>query len=441
MLTPSRRAPETPQENLETTPMNASAPHRPAALRRLFAAAGACLLLNGAAGAAEPVKIGYLIPLSGSATASIGKDMSRATHLAVKHINAAGGIQSLGGAQLELVEVDTRGDAKVAMTEVERLITREKTPVLLGAFQSGVTFPATAVAEKNRVPWVVDLAAKADITERGFKYVFRPTQIPASGNAESMADFIQYAGKTTGKPAKTVAMVYENTDWGQDMANTLRAKFKAAGIDLVLDEGYPPNSPDLRPLVLKIKGKKPDVVTVTSYGADAVQLHKLLAQLRVGATFIGSAAGQIDSTFIPLVGKDIASQVYTTNGWAGYESSITTPFARKFWDDFVAAYKVDPNELSVSAYAAVWVIKDALERAGRADPEAIRDALAQTRLQGTDLNKLVGYDIVIDAKGQNPEKRYVMQQITADGQYRTVWPENLASKSYKMTWPAAPAKP
>jgi len=408
-------------------------------LLRATAAALCAACVN--AGAAEPVKIGYLIPLSGSAAASIGKDMSRATHLAVQHINEAGGIRALGGARLELVEVDTRGDAKVAMTEVERLITREKTPVLLGAFQSGVTFPATAVAEKNRVPWVVDLAAKADITERGFKYVFRPTQIPASGNADSMADFIAYAGKATGKPAKTVALVYENTDWGQDMTNTLRAKLKAAGTEVVLDEGYPPNSPDLRPLVLKIKGKKPDVVTVTSYGSDAVQLHKLLAQMRVGATYVGSAAGQIDSSFIPLVGKDVASQVFTTNGWAGYESSITTPFAKRFWNDYVAANKVEPNELSVSAYADVWIIKDALERAGKADPEAIRDALAKTRLEGTDLNKLLGYDIVIDAKGQNPKKRYVMQQITADGQYRTVWPENLASKAYRMTWPATQAKP
>ena len=421
--------------------MNASAPHRPAALRRLFAAAGACLLLNGAAGAAEPVKIGYLIPLSGSATASIGK-RHVARHPPGRQHQRRGRDPPPGGAQLELVEVDTRGDATVAMTEVERLLTREKTPVLLGAFQSGGPFPATAVAEKNRCyGWSTWPPRPTSLS--GFKYVFRPTQIPASGNAESMADFIQYAGKTTGKPAKTVGPWSTRTPTGARItANTLRAKFKAAGIDLVLDEGYPPNSPDLRPLVLKIKGKKPDVVTVTSYGADAVQLHwALLAHRDAGATFIGSAAGQIDSTFIPLVGKDIASQVYTTNGWAGYESSITTPFAKKFWDDFVAAYKVDPNELSVSAYAAVWVIKDALERAGRADPEAIRDALAQTRLQGTDLNKLVGYDIVIDAKGQNPEKRYVMQQITADGQYRTVWPEHLASKSYKMTWPAAPAKP
>lgn len=419
-------------------------PHRRFQLKAGLVGALAASALLGASlvHAADPVRIGYLIPLSGSAAASIGKDMSRATHLAVKHINEGGGIKSMGGAPLELVEVDTRGDAKVAITEVERLITREKTPVLLGAFQSGVTFPATAVAEKYRTPWVVDLAAKADITERGFKYVFRPTQVPASSNAESMADFVSFAGKATGKPAKTVAMVYENTDWGQDMANTLRAKFKAAGIEVVLDEGYPPNSPDLRPLVLKIKGKKPDVVTVTAYSADAVQLHKLLAQMQVGAmAYVGSAGGQIDSNFIPLVGKGITSQVFTTNGWAGYESSITTPFAKKFWDEFVAANKVEPNELSVSAYVAVWVIKDALERAGKADPEAIRNALAKTRIEGTDLTKLVGYDIVIDDKGQNPKKRYVMQQITPDGEYRTIWPENLASKSYRMAWPANAPKP
>ena len=389
------------------------------------------------AAAADPIKIGYLIPLSGSSAASIGRDMSRATHLAVKHINDGGGIKSMNGAKLELVEVDTRGDPKVAITEAERLITREKTPVLLGAFQSGITFPATVVAEKYRTPWVVDLAAKADITERGFKYVFRPTQVPASANAESMVDFVAYANKTTGRQAKTVAIVYENTDWGQDMANTLRTRFKSMGLDVVLDEAYPPNSPDLRPLVLKIKGKKPDIVTATSYAADAIQLHKLFMQMQVGAmAYIGSAAGQIDSNFLPSVGKEVSNNVFTTNGWAGYDSAITTPFAKRFWDEFVAAYKIDPHELSVSAYGALCVLKDALERAGKADPESIRNALAETKIENTDLTKLLGYDIVIDGKGQNTKKRYVMQQIS-DEKYRTIWPENVAVKGYKMTWPVS----
>jgi branched-chain amino acid transport system substrate-binding protein len=188
--------------------------------------------------------------------------------------------------------------------------------------------------------------------------------------------------------------------------------------------------------VLKIKGKHPDVVTVTSYAADAVQIHKLLSQMRVGGmAYIGSAAGQIDSKFIPLVGEKVADQIFTTNGWAGYDSVINTPFAHRFWDEFVAAYKVRPNELSVSAYGAVWVLKDALERAASAKPEDIRNALAKTKIVDTDLTHLLGYDIIIDAKGQNNEKRYVMQQI--DGtKYRTVWPENLAVKNYKMKWPA-----
>ncbi|RJG02089.1 ABC transporter substrate-binding protein [Noviherbaspirillum sedimenti] len=405
------------------------------------AVVAATLALSGMpAFAADPVRIGYLIPLSGSAAASIGRDMSRATHLAVKHINDTGGIKSLNGAKLELVEADTRGDPKVAITEAERLITREKTPVLLGAFQSGTTFPATVVAEKYKTPWVVDLAAKADITERGFKYIFRPVQVPAYGNAQSTVDFVDYVNKTTGKPAKSVAILYENTDWGQDMANTLRTGFKKIGVDVVLDEAYPPNSPDLRPLVLKVKGKKPDIVVATSYSSDAIQLHKLFAQMKVGAmAYMGNAAGQIDTNFLPSVGKEVANHVLTTNGWAGYASTVTTPFAKRFWDDFSGTYKVEPNELSVSAYGAVWVLKDALERAGKVDPESIRNALASTKIQNTDLTKLLGYDIEIDAKGQNQKKRYVMQQIS-DGKYYTVWPANVAVKDYKMAWPAAAAK-
>lgn len=400
----------------------------------------ACLAVSAAgfslpAHATAPVKIGYLIPLSSSAASSIGRDMSRATHLAVKHINEGGGIQSMDGASIELVEVDTRGDPEVAITEAERLISSEKVSALLGAFQSNVTFPATAVAEKRKVPWVVDLAAKKEITERGYQYIFRPTQVPASYNAQSMIDFVQHANQSTGKPAKTVAMLYENTDWGQDMAKTLREGFKKNGLEIVLDEAYPPNAPDLRPLVLKVKGRKPDVVTVTSYAADAVQIHKLLAQMRVGGmAYIGSAAGQIDSNFISLVGEKTADTLFTTNGWAGYDSVINTPFAQRFWDEFTTTYKADPNELSVSAYGAMWVLKDALERAASADPEAIRDALANTKLIDTDITRLLGYNIIIDETGQNTEKRYVMQQI--DGTtYRTVWPENLATKDYKMTWP------
>jgi branched-chain amino acid transport system substrate-binding protein len=310
------------------------------------------------AAAASKIKVGYLICLSGTAAAPIGQDMSKGTHLAIKHINESGGIKSMGGALLEIVEVDTHGDPKVGMTETERLINVEKVPVIIGAYQSAVTFPSTAVAEKYRVPWIVDLAAKAEITERGYKYVFRPTQIPSSGNADSIVDFVKWASETTGKKPKTLAFVYENTDWGQDLAKTLRTRFpKEMGLEIVLDEAYPPNSPDMRPLVFKIKGKNPDIISVTGYTADAIQIHKLFEQLQVNAmAIIGSAAGQADRTFVPSVGVKGTNYTFTTNGWAGYESCITTPFAKKFWDEFVATYKYEPTEFTICAYGAVLFI-------------------------------------------------------------------------------------
>jgi branched-chain amino acid transport system substrate-binding protein len=388
-----------------------------------------------AAQGADPVKVGYVIPLSGSASASIGQEMSKATHLAVKHINEGGGIAALGGAKIELIEADTRGDPQVGLTETERLIAVENVPVIIGAFQSAVTFPATAVAEKYQVPWIVDLSAKADITERGFRYVFRPTQIPSSGNADSVVDFVVWAGEQSGEAPKTAAIVYENTDWGQDLAGRMRTRFADAGIEVVLDESYPANSPDLRPLVLKLKGRQPDIVSITAYSADAILLHKLIAQMQVNAmAVIGSGAGQVDPTFIPSVGADVAENVFTTNGWAGRESTINTPFAQRFWDEYVAAYGVEPSEFSVVGYSVVWILKYALERAGKAEPEAIRDALAETRFEGNDVARLLGYDVVFDEKGQNTLKRFVMQQIS-NGAYRTVWPPAVAAPGYDMVWP------
>ena len=391
----------------------------------------------GMAQADSTVKVGYLIPLSGTAAASIGQEMSRATHLAVQHINEAGGIDSLDGATLELIQVDTRGDARVGITETERLITSEGVSVLLGAFQSSVTLPSTAVAERYQVPWIVDLAAAESITERGFRYVFRPTQVPSSANADATVDFVEWASENLEPKPETVAIVYENTDWGQDMANTLREGFAENDIEIVMDESYSPNSSNLRPLVLKLKGTNPDIVSVTSYTGDAIQIQRLIAQMRVEPmAVIGSAAGHADRTFIPTVGERDTNGVFTTNGWAGHDVTVTTPFAKRFWNEYIETYDAEPTEFGVSAYAAVWVLKDALERAGSDDPEAIRDALAKTDMRVNDVTGLVGYNISFDETNQNPHKSFVMQQIQG-GQYSTVWPPNLKPESVDITWPAA----
>lgn len=397
------------------------------------------LAMPMAVSAADPVKVGYVLPLSGSAAASIGQEFAKGAMLGARHVNEAGGIQALGGAEIQLVLTDSRGDPQVAMTEVERLITVERVPLLMGAFQSAVTLPATTVAERYGVPWIVDMAAEKSITERGFRYIFRPTQVPSSSNADSVVDFVVWIGEQTGRKAQTAAIVYENTDWGQDLANRLRQRFTEAGIRIVLDESYPPDSPNLRPLVLKLAAARADVISVTAYATDAIQIHSLIEQMGVNAmAVIGSGAGQVDATFVPSVGERGSNYVFSTNGWAGPASTIVGPFAERFWNDYIAAYGEEPvGEFPVVGYALMWLVKDVLERAGSADPDAIRDALASTEMRNNEVTRLLGYDIVFDATGQNQEKRFVMQQIK-DGVYYTVWPEHVAVPGYEVVWPVPP---
>ena len=135
--------------------------------------------------AAEPIKVGVILPLSGP-TATIGQYAREGIEFIVDRVNANGGIKSLGGAKIVLVIADSRGQPETGMSEAERLILREKVVALMGCFQSGVTLTATTVAEKYGVPFVVVLATADQITERGYKLSFGRTAPPASTNYFSL---------------------------------------------------------------------------------------------------------------------------------------------------------------------------------------------------------------------------------------------------------------
>jgi len=151
---------------------------------------------NSAPALAADVVIGNILPLSGP-VAPIGKVGREIREMAVEEINAAGGIKSMGGAKLKMIYADSRGDPKVAMTEAERLITKDKVVCITGAYQSAVTYPSTEVAERYKVPYLVPVSVRDAITERGFKYTFR-VAAKASWYARDQINFIKALGERTG---------------------------------------------------------------------------------------------------------------------------------------------------------------------------------------------------------------------------------------------------
>lgn len=377
----------------------------------------------------EEVKIGVLLPLSGP-VAPIGVTSQRGHELAVEEINAAGGIKSLGGAKLKLIFADSRGDAMIGMSEAERLIKNEGVSVIVGAYQSAVTFPSTQVAEQYKVPYVVPSAVKDEITQRGFKYVFR-TCPPMAWYTKQQVQFAKEMGEKTGHIPKRVALVYENTDWGQSAGNNWKNDVPEAGMEIVLDAPYPATSSDLTPVVLQIKQADPDLILFTSYTADAILLTNAIAQMNVNSFgMIGGGGGHADPEYMQNTGKNCEYH-FDMCEWA---PDLGKPGVKETNEKFRAKHGVDLNGESANCYAATYVIADALERAASTDPEKIREALSQTKITSGPAMIMPHEAVEFDESGQNIHAKLIMIQIR-DGQRVTVWPFSAKNPDYDAVWP------
>ncbi len=383
---------------------------------------------------AADVVIGNILPLSGP-VAPIGKVGREIREMAVEEINDAGGIKSMGGAKLKMIYADSRGDPKVAMTEAERLITKDKVVCITGAYQSAVTYPSTEVAERYKVPYLVPVSVRDAITERGFKYTFR-VAAKASWYARDQISFIKALGERTGLMPKKLAFVYENTDWGTSTAEGWRPLAKEAGFEVVLDEPYPANAPDLTPVVLKIKRAKPDFILFVSYIADATLLMNTIAEHEVDVMgMISSGGGHSDPKFIPNTGKN---SLYHFDA-CEWEADLNRPGLKETNAKFKERYGYNISPEAANVYASMYVLKDALERAGSADPEKLRDALAKTDYaKGPGM--IVPYEkISFDAKGQNPQAQLVVVQIRQmpDGSIErcTIYPWAVGRAGFEPIYP------
>lgn len=397
---------------------------------RLMAGSAAAAVLatglwtGGQAIAAEDVKVGILLPLSGS-VAPIGINNRRGHELAIDEINAAGGIKSMGGAKLVMVDGDTQGKPEIGMSEVEKL-TRKGVSVIMGAYQSGVTFPSTQIAEKLKVPFIDPVAIADSITSRGFKYTFKVAP-QASWYARDQIRFLQYASAKSGKPAKSAVLLYEDTLFGQSTSKGQEASAKELGIEILANIPYPKDTPDMTSTIAKIKQLNPDAILLVSYISDAVLITKTMRELDVNIPMIGTSAGHIDPAYVSNLGK-YADFTFTVGEWAtdlkaAGVAEISARFEKKFG--------IPMNGHAAETYMSTMALRDALERAGSADREKLRAALADTKICG-DAN-ILPYDCVMfDETGQSPQAQLIVLQII-DGKHTTVWPAEVAATD--PVWP------
>src|SRR5437588_8546861 len=401
------------------------------------AVAAACIAAVSAlpALAAGTVKIGVIYPLTGNA-ASAGQSAKDAVELGVEIVNsvhpelkamplaATGGLPNLGGAKIELVNADHQGDPQVGQSQTLRLITQDKVVAMLGAYHSSVALVATAVAERQGIPFLVSDSVALNITGRGFKWVFRTGPI-ASDFAKAYTEFLTDL-KKSGKKIDSIAVVNENTDYGTSVANSIVDAAKSANIKVAAQIPYNAKSSDVSAQVLQLKTLQPDVVIFVSYTADTILYFKTLKNLDyLPPIIIGDDAGFSDPTFIPNVG-DMAQGAINRSAWDTGKPASTS---FKINEMFKKKYGRDLDDTSARWMQGFLVLAEAINRAGSTDPAKIQAALKATDLKPDQL--MIGYrGVKFDETGQNTLSATYLIQLQGK-EYKSVWPDDRATAKFE----------
>ncbi len=315
--------------------------------------------------AADPIKIGVYLPLTGQ--------------------NAFGGQLELEGIQLahqitptvldrpvELVVVDNKSDKVEAANAVKRLTERDKVLAIIGTYGSSLAMAGGEVAERAKVPCIGTSCTNPLVTQ-GKKYYFRACFIdPYQGAAAAT-----YAYKTLGFKKAAVLTDVAN-DYAVGLSSFFKRAYKKAGGELVADMKYSSGDQDFTAQLTELISKKPDIVFMPAYFAEGAIIMKQAREL--GATFVLMGADAMDNPdTLKIGGKAVEGFLHTTFPYdvnmpnMGKEAQIFTDAWKKAYPD------KDPNVNSALGYNCYNIIIDALKRAGKADTEALTAALAATK--------------------------------------------------------------
>ncbi len=386
--------------------------------------------------AAEPVKIGVILPLTGNA-ASAGQSAKDAIELGAEIINtahpelkamplaASAGLPGFGGAKIVLDEVDHQGNPQIGAEETARLITQDRVAAMLGAYHSSVALAATAVAERQAVPFLIADSVAANITTRSFKFTFRTTPI-APDFGKAYADFINDV-KKSGRKINSIAVVNENTDYGMSVAASILDAAKAGNINVAAHISYNANSSDVSAQVMQLKSVNADVVIFISYTADSILYFKTMKTLDyLPPIIIGDDAGFSDPGFIANAG-DLAQGALDRSAFDVGKPGSNSYIVNKLFHD---KYGRDLDDTSARWMQGLFVLADAINRAGSTEAEKIREALTETELKADQL--MIGYrGVKFDNTGQNSLASTFLIQLKGK-RYVSVWPDNLATDRLEL---------
>lgn len=318
----------------------------------------------------ETIRIGGIGPLSAPGTVVGGIAMQFAMNLAVKDINEAGGVL---GKPIELIFADTEGLPERGAAVAERLITENRVVAITGEYHSSVGLAVAEVAHKYGIPVLFSETWADKITELGYPEVFRiaPTSSMVS---RAVVDWMAEVG------AKRVVLIAETTDFGIGMAEKQKKLLEEKGIEVLDTIFIEMGTTDFTPILTRIQAMDPppDVVSAEAVtGETSYNLEQQMVEMGVAPTekTIG-IANQV--AIQPEFWESVPDGNYFVFTQVGLPPTLWNDTTRRVAEAYFAQFQTEPPSYALEAYDSLWILADAIERAGSTDPQAIIAALEKT---------------------------------------------------------------
>lgn len=353
----------------------------------------------------DTIKIGANISLTGPSS-MWGISELNALKMAAEKINLEGGVL---GKKIEIIEYDNRANPPEAVIVNKRLIERDNVAAIIGLAQSGTFIAARTVAEEGKTPQIGTTATNpwATVAEDGtpFKYAFRVCFIdPFQGKIA--ANFVYNE-----LDARTASIVYDvGSDYSSWLADYFIENFTALGGTIVNKEAFRSGELDFRAILGKIKASPVDILYIPTMQKEAGLIAKQARDLGITAPFMGGDG--VGSPDLITIGGEATEGFYFTN-----LADLADPALGDWLAEYRALYKTDPVLPNpVMATDAIYLVVDAIKRAGSTEGEALAEAIENTK----NLKVLTTDNFTMDPLTHNPLDKPAVINVVKDGKFEYV---------------------
>ena len=316
-------------------------------------------------------KIGANLEMTGN-TATFGQSATNGAKLAIKQVNAKGGVL---GKQITLVVADNKSDTAEAANAMQKLATQDKVIASIAPIASSSVMAAAQVNESAKILGISPTASNPNVTvdpETGKvrDYLFRATFIDPFQGAV-MANF----AKNTLKAQKAAVYIENSSDYAKGLGKFFKETFVQNGGNIVSDEAYLAKDTDFKATLTKIKASNPDVIFVPGYYQEVGMIIKQAREIGITVPILG--ADGWDSAKLPeIAGAEALNNTFFSNHYSPDDNS---PEIKNFVEAYKAEYGQVPDAFAALSYDATMMIIEAIKRAGVEDSVKVKDELAKTR--------------------------------------------------------------